>query len=842
MTVQTRTSSSAPIFGTKKDIDPDNAITLPTYEDVIRCFHSVRLKQKYDGIKQPSKFSIAAIVAQKVETVWKRASIPFLSRKRVVDMIVGYHTKYQNIIKPIISRDSKHLSSKLSVFKNRSGKLFDISTCKCKGINACKCNKSRKIPKREFNFLIDQRTDRQMVIGRADKHLSKKFTEQQNRKENQASKTSIKTDEPGASTGDLQRHTNIHQDEMSFSSSENTEEMDEENDEEFKWSYDLLKNRKLKKSEENVAQMRIPLVHTAKAADLTGISNRSAAKIATAVLEDMKIVCKEKRAKVVDKNKIRRALFKNRNELKNKWSSNKKSKCLEAIYFDGRKDQTIVDLNRHRKKKLEEHISLIQEPGSQYFGHISLNTSSKATDIASSILSFMKQNDVDLTNLKVIGCDGTNCNTGWKGGVIRLMETQLGKPLQWAVCYLHANELPLRHLLQKLDGHTKGPYQYSGEIGSLLGDCEKPIDEIFKKPENLRDLNTIDIGSAAKSLITQARFTEKDRVLFYKGAQQHFVAAVKHLVTKSSLKTGSFLKHCRCLNPLKVQSHEPRSILKIAEKLPLTVNSTLLSNEWILMKSFEDFTTLLDESKPKTDILFNFWNSVFKRINEIDNSPKYPNLTKVVKSALSLSHGNAGVERGFSRSKLILSEDKTAMTLRTLNARLDVASALAKYQNKPHLVPIAKELLEMARMAHKSYQMYLTVKKEKDKKQADQIRLEEERLEMERQRAKKAKAEKRSIETLETELQVKRKSVRESSLAGEELVKQANKRLEEALCNNNLHEVRIAQVMLEGYRQIKQKKKNDVKDLQKIEKNLSLKRTKLMKKIDISKKLKRDVV
>lgn len=31
----------------------------------------------------------------------------------------------------------------------------------------------------------------------------------------------------------------------------------------------------------------------------------------------------------------------------------------------------------------------------------------------------------------------------------------------------------MRHLLQTLDGHTKGPYQYSGPIGSLLNECEK---------------------------------------------------------------------------------------------------------------------------------------------------------------------------------------------------------------------------------------------------------------------------------------------------------------------------------------------------------------------------------
>lgn len=68
--------------------------------------------------------------------------------------------------------------------------------------------------------------------------------------------------------------------------------------------------------------------------------------------------------------------------------------------------------------------------------------------------------------------------------------------MQWSVCLLHANELPLRHLLQKLDGHTKGPYLYSGPIGSLLPNCEnmpvikfKPIEAVLPLV-NEHDLST----------------------------------------------------------------------------------------------------------------------------------------------------------------------------------------------------------------------------------------------------------------------------------------------------------------------------------------------------------------
>jgi hypothetical protein len=44
----------------------------------------------------------------------------------------------------------------------------------------------------------------------------------------------------------------------------------------------------------------------------------------------------------------------------------------------------------------------------------------------------------------------------------------LGVSLQWDICILHLNELPLRHIFMKIDGTTKGPDKFSGAIGSQL--------------------------------------------------------------------------------------------------------------------------------------------------------------------------------------------------------------------------------------------------------------------------------------------------------------------------------------------------------------------------------------
>ena len=56
---------------------------------------------------------------------------------------------------------------------------------------------------------------------------------------------------------------------------------------------------------------------------------------------------------------------------------------------------------------------------------------------------------------------------------MRLLEESTKKPLQWIECLLHCNELPLRHLINDIDGKTSGPAFFTGLIGSRLSDYHK---------------------------------------------------------------------------------------------------------------------------------------------------------------------------------------------------------------------------------------------------------------------------------------------------------------------------------------------------------------------------------
>ena len=50
----------------------------------------------------------------------------------------------------------------------------------------------------------------------------------------------------------------------------------------------------------------------------------------------------------------------------------------------------------------------------------------------------------------VVGCDETAVNSGRNAEPIQQLEELLHTTLQWLMCLLHANELPLRHLFLHL--------------------------------------------------------------------------------------------------------------------------------------------------------------------------------------------------------------------------------------------------------------------------------------------------------------------------------------------------------------------------------------------------------
>ena len=150
-------------------------------------------------------------------------------------------------------------------------------------------------------------------------------------------------------------------------------------------------------------QIRQRLKETAKTTDRFAVLSVAAAAIASSALEDFGIIkCGGTRI-IIDPYKMKGEREKTRVETTQLQRSSEGS--LLALYFDGKKNETIYyekeDGSRQRKSVAEEHISLVLEPGSKYIGH-AISSSGSAVDICSSILSYLHENEDDLSKIKVI--------------------------------------------------------------------------------------------------------------------------------------------------------------------------------------------------------------------------------------------------------------------------------------------------------------------------------------------------------------------------------------------------------------------------------------------------------
>lgn len=174
----------------------------------------------------------------------------------------------------------------------------------------------------------------------------------------------------------------------------------------------------------NTAKMqnRVDISPIIEQANRYGVSLRAtAAAIATATLQAYGLITESNQQFAIDKSKIQRHLQTGREQVRHKPVNG-----MKCLFFDERKDKTLfvakINGRHHKFFVTEEHISLISEPGSHYIGHITPQ-SGKSCDITLAIVNH-------LTTLSAIGVDGTAVNTGYKTGVIHLLEEHFGKPLQ----------------------------------------------------------------------------------------------------------------------------------------------------------------------------------------------------------------------------------------------------------------------------------------------------------------------------------------------------------------------------------------------------------------------------
>lgn len=331
--------------------------------------------------------------------------------------------------------------------KVKSKKLFDFATCRCTSRLNCKCPRDKKVPHADYGFLKDQRTKRELSF------IAKIL-----------SCPDFKQNSSLASSSSSWSHS------VECTSSASSDESE------------VACKRKVSSDDEDLSikkscQNRMILKKVPIVADRYRISSNAAALIATAALEDIGVINEGNSSCIIDRSKIRRS----RNATREiQLAALNNNKDLYALFFDGRIDKTKTYIDNKIRVTKEDHISLVREPGSFYMGHVTV-PSGHAKIIVQNIIEYFNTNSILFNQILAIGSDGEKTNTGCRGGVIKLLEEHVQRPLQWLICFLHTNELPLRALVKALDGPTTGPRGFSGPIGKELFSCEKKRITNFQK-------------------------------------------------------------------------------------------------------------------------------------------------------------------------------------------------------------------------------------------------------------------------------------------------------------------------------------------------------------------------
>lgn len=374
----TRSVSDCPVLGAPRSLPQ---FQLPTNKDVLlACLQHRSVGVHFEQLSPKTPFlDTAKVVAECVLDLYRKASIPATCFKTVTERIMSLRKEHESILKYYQNKSrqgSDGLKAALNKFLEKCNKLFDIASCKCP-IDAsnpegsiCHCHdKSKRVPRIERQFLLDQRTLRQMGIDKVDFKVSKALHKREERKSRMPQRNLSSEFGPSLS----------HDLPQSDSDSDCDESHSRDDD---------FKARPVSSGK----QMRASILNTALVSDRYGLSNRQTAAISSAVLKDFGIVTKDDTSCVIDKSKIQRSRSTVRRSCV---ASNDDLKNIRGLYFDGRKDKTAAQVKEgakfYRRTQTEEHISLVQEPGSMYVGHVT-PTSGTAAETARCILDFVEQN------------------------------------------------------------------------------------------------------------------------------------------------------------------------------------------------------------------------------------------------------------------------------------------------------------------------------------------------------------------------------------------------------------------------------------------------------------------
>ena len=270
-------------------------------------------------------------------------------------------------------------------------------------------------------------------------------------------------------------------------------------------------------------------------------------------------------------------------------------------------------------------------------------------------------------------------------------------------------------LLQQLMGRFLKADFFSGK-------SENEYPQIQLSRKNQVEDSNLEIGDKTRSYFS--KLSEQCQKDFLLGVGEFYKVCTSYLLLKLPL-TNIIIRCSKVLQPsLRQEAFTLKGIRILGKRLLVSVDIDSSSDEWKLYQLDDiplEFFKTKGFNENGEEILLkervdHYWRKIELMKNAVGDL-KYPLIIKVVKAALSLAHGNAEVERGFSESAKNVTKDRVLLSEASVNAIQSTKDGLKSVNNQPHTVPNTKEFIQFGTSAHCAYNLWQEEKQVVDEKE-----------------------------------------------------------------------------------------------------------------------------
>lgn len=479
-------SVTAELFD-KKEIDENY---LPRNGEVIAYYHYSRDLASYHSKKS---LTISA-VADKVIEIWKKTDMHIITKKHVRKKIEVALKAYRTIKRKIVV--GTYASHELQFLHDVFNAL--PLQCDCEDIHCCDCSFKATLGEQHYTFFVDQATERKYKIN---EYYDEEIMNQTIN--SKISDLSIRSTSPPRPSSPLPAENVLKTPRNDKTKNENGSSKESDDDDGHSDDPDYKPDVK------TIIPKFVKLPNSIYELNIEGVvlesmryntSVRETAAIVNRTLEGIGAITDDAKGLVVTPAFIQRRTNLLGRELTSSWKKKTQDNELQCFFFDGVCMHNKMPIRKNNRNVpdnsvLYDNIAIVKEPNSRFLGFVT-TADSAAESIYHKLLEFFIENEISLSNLIAIGCDGAPTNVGVDNGIIRKFEESLQRPLHYIVCLLHLIELILKAIICYYYGENINKFKILGKINDELNNCHNFPVRNFTQMElqNMPDMDSFDLS------------------------------------------------------------------------------------------------------------------------------------------------------------------------------------------------------------------------------------------------------------------------------------------------------------------------------------------------------------